>query len=307
LLLFASSRAPFARGWTPASITFVALLVTYLCIPPNCGVPKYNLAQELNQPAPLDPQRLYLSLYPAPESAYRVERRPEPFGATLRPGSTSMFGGVRLLNGYSPIRPSGVSREFDFAIHGEIRPDIGNEVLEHGCGPGGILDRLGVDGIIVASEVAGDPRPEAAWELAMATKEGRVFHRRGDRLSAIRSVNEINSRPNEAFVTAEVSRITEGRNRLEADVIVPPGERSALLTIARPFFGGYRATLGERVFEVSSYRGLMPVIELPAGARGRLTFVYRPGWLIWGGTIAAASLAAFLGSAVLAAVRLRSA
>ena len=46
--------------WIPAAITFCALLATYLCIPTNCGVPRYNFSQELLKPSPLDPQRLYL-------------------------------------------------------------------------------------------------------------------------------------------------------------------------------------------------------------------------------------------------------
>ena len=109
------------RDWAAVIITFASLLATYLCLPPNCGVPKYNLAPELASPAPLDPERLYLSASSAPEFAYRLENKPEPFGTILRPGSTSMWGGVPLINGYSPIRPSGVAREFGFAIHGEIR------------------------------------------------------------------------------------------------------------------------------------------------------------------------------------------
>ena len=55
------------RAWAPAVVTIASFLATYLCLPPNCGVPKYNLSQELTQPAPLDPQRLYLSVYPPPE------------------------------------------------------------------------------------------------------------------------------------------------------------------------------------------------------------------------------------------------
>ena len=55
------------RTWTPACVTFAAFLATYLCIPPNCGVPKYILSQELTKSAPLDPQRLYLSIYPPAE------------------------------------------------------------------------------------------------------------------------------------------------------------------------------------------------------------------------------------------------
>src|SRR5205807_9403442 len=112
LQLLGESGMRFARSWLPAMITFAVLLGTYLWIPPNCGVPKYNLAQELTRPGPLDPQRPYLSIYPAPENAYRIEKHADPLGPTLRPGSTAMFGGVGSLNVYCPIWPSGVSREF---------------------------------------------------------------------------------------------------------------------------------------------------------------------------------------------------
>ena len=151
------------KSWALPTLTFGAFLATYLCLPTNGGVPKYNLDQKLTQPAPLDPQRLYLSIYPAPEFDYRLEKRPMPFGTTLRPGSTSMWGGVRLINGYSPIRPAGVAREFDFAIHGEIAPWAGEYFPEWQGGPDGELARIGVDGIIVASELAVTPQPAAEW------------------------------------------------------------------------------------------------------------------------------------------------
>jgi hypothetical protein len=300
LQLLGQSRMRLAGSWWPAIVTFASFLATYLWIPPNCGVPKYNLAQELTQPAPLDPQRLYLSIYPAPEDAYRVEERSDPFGTTLRVGSTSMWGGVRLINGYSPIRPSGVAREFGFAIHGEIEPEVWNSYLAYDNGPDSVLGRLGVNGIIVAKEVAINPQPASEWELVAATKEGRVFHRRGPPFPAVRSVSAIETRPNEQFAQAQISRIVDQRNRLEAEVAAPAGNQSALLTVSRPFFPGYKATLGGRVLKVDSYRGLMPVVEVPAGMSGLLTMTYRPWWLIWGGTIAVVSLATFLCSVVLA-------
>ena len=306
LQLFAESGKRLARSWLPAAFTFVSLLATYLLIPPNCGVPKYNLSQNLSQPAPLDPQRLYLSIYPAPEDAYRVEKRPEPFGTTLRPGSTSMWAGVRFVNGYSPIRPAGVAREFDAAIHGEIAPDKAASLLEHESGAEGILARLGVDGIVIAEEVPQNPEPGNEWELVATTAEGRVFHR-PELLGRVRSAKSLDSRPGEQFSSAAISRIVDGRNRLEADIAVPAGGPPALLTISRPFFNGYRAKLGDQLIGVSSYRGLMPVIEVPAGANGRLILVYRPWWLIWGGTIAAASFTAFLGASLLSVMRSRSA
>jgi hypothetical protein len=293
------------RVWAPPVIATASFLATYLCIPPNGGVPKFNLAQELTQPAPLDPQRLYLSVYPAPEYAYRLEYHAEPFGTTLRPGSTSMWGGVRLINGYSPIRPSGVAREFFFAIHGEIRSDVADALLEREGGADGLLARIGVDGIIVASEVATNPQPDAEWELAVTTKEGRVFHRRNGAFSVIRSLAALDSRPNEQFAAAGISRIEGRRNRLEADVTVPAGSRPALLGFSRPFFNGYQARIGDRLVKVESYRGLFPIVEAPAGVSGRLTLVYRPWWFVWGGAIAALSLLAMLSSLLFSATTRR--
>jgi hypothetical protein len=300
LRLLGSSRMPIARGWVPALVTFAALLATYLWLPPNCGVPKYNLAQELSQMTPLDSQRLYFSIYPAPEHTYRIEEHPDPFGLTVRPGSTSMFAGVRFINGYSPIRPAGVAREFAAAIHGEIHPDVADLTLYSQSGADGLLALLGIDGIIIASQVPTNPFPESEWQLAATTDEGRVFHRRDGPLARIRSMTALDSRPNEQFGEAKISRIVDGRNRLEADVSVP-GERPALLAISRPFFHGYCARLDDRDLAVGSYRGLIPLIEVPGGSKGRMTLVYRPWWLVAGAAVAGVSAFVCLGSGLLAA------
>src|SRR5262249_7431636 len=108
--------------WPPVAITFLALLATYIYIPTNCGVPTYNFSQKLLRPAPLDPARLYLSIYPWAELTYCAANKPQPVGAVLRPGSTPMWAGLHFINGYSPIRPAGVAREFATSIHGEINP-----------------------------------------------------------------------------------------------------------------------------------------------------------------------------------------
>jgi hypothetical protein len=270
------------RKWTPAVITFLALLVTYLCIPPNCGVPTYNLSQGLTKPRPLDGQRLYLSIYPWAELTYCVANKPQPVGQTLRPGSTSMWSGLHFINGYSPIRAAGVAREFATTIHGEINQGVGEYLLHDQAGEDGELAKLGVDGIVVAREIDVTPQPVSEWQLVVSTDEGRVFHRRGAPFARVRSVTLINSRPDERFVSAAISRINDSRNYVEADVDVPSGDRSALLTFSRPYFRGYEARLGGQKLVVTSYRGLFPLVEIPAGAHGRLILTYRPYWLIWG-------------------------
>jgi hypothetical protein len=273
---------PGFRQWAPTVVTFSAFLATYLCIPTNCGVPKYNFSQHLLKPAPLDPARLYLSIYPWAELTYCIANKPQPVGQTLRPGSTSMWAGLHFINGYSPIRPAGVAREFATTIHGEINPDMGSYLLNYQAGKDGELTLLGVDGIVVAQELDIAPQPASEWQLVVSTDEGRVFQRVGWPFVRVRSVTSIDSRPNEQFASATVSRINNSRNWVEADVNVPGGDRPALLTFSRPYFRGYQARLGNQKLAVTSYRGLFPIIEVPASARGRLRLTYLPYWLVLG-------------------------
>jgi hypothetical protein len=198
-----------------------------------------------------------------------------------------MWAGLRFINGYSPIRAAGVAREFATSIHGEINPDVGSNLLNRQAGPAGELALLGVDGIVVAREVNLAPQPTTEWELVVSTEEGNVFHRRSAPFSRVRSVTSINSRPNEQFCLATIARINDSRNFVEADIDVPAGNRPALLTFSRPYFRGYKACIGDQKLTITSFRGLFPILEVPAATHGRLTVAYRPAWLLWGGGVAA--------------------
>jgi len=282
------------QKWAPVAITFSALLATYIYIPTNCSVPRYNFSQQLLRPAPLDPARLYLSIYPWAELTYCVSNKPQPVGEVLRPGNTPMWAGLHFINGYSPIRPAGVAREFATSIHGEINPGVGSYLLSNQAGKDGELVLLGVDGIVVARELDIAPQPTSEWEAVLTTDEGRVFHRRGAPFARVRSLTSIDSRPGQQFATATVSRVDDSRNRVEVDVDVPNGDRPALITFSRPYFRGYEARLGNRKLAVTSYRGLFPIVEVPPAAHGRLALIYQPAWLILGSATAAACVFVFL-------------
>jgi arabinofuranan 3-O-arabinosyltransferase len=88
-------------------------------------------------------------------------------------------------------------------------------------------------------------------------------------------------------VLATISHINNSRNFVDADIDVPAGDRPALLTFSRPYFRGYKARIGDQELAITSYRGLFPILEIPAGTQGRLTVAYRPAWLLWGGSMAA--------------------
>jgi hypothetical protein len=296
----ASGRSPEARRWLdvhhwlPAAITFASLLATYVCIPPNCGVPRYNFTETLMDPAPLDQNRLYLSVYPPAESDYRSDIRPDPVGQVVRPGSTSMWGKLHFVNGYSPIRPAGVARALFFSIHGEVDSGTAFWLLYGEAGPEGLLAQIGVDGLTIAREEWLNPEPRSEWQLVTATNEGRVFHRRGRPLPRVRSVLSTPGRPEMEYAAARIANIQESRECVSADVDVPAGERPALISISRPYFDGYRATLGGNPVSVSSDRSLFPVVELAPGSRGRLVVRYRPPWLVYGAALGAAAAVVWL-------------
>jgi hypothetical protein len=200
-----------------------------------------------------------------------------------------MWAGLRFVNGYSPIRAAGVARQFATSIHGEINPDVGSHLLNNQAGTDGELALMGVDGVVVAGEVSITPQPSSEWELVVSSDEGTVFHRRSAPFSHVRSVTSIDSRPNERFVVATITNIDDSRNSVNADVEVPAGDRAALLTFSRPYFRGYEARIADQKLAITSYRGLFPIVEVPPGTHGRLTLVYRPLWLLWGGGLAAVS------------------
>ena len=281
------------RNWSPAVVTFAMLLATYISIPPNCGVPKYNFSQELTKPEPLDRNRLYLSIYSPAEFVYRREYRNGPVGQVARPGSTPMWAALHFINGYSPISPAGVARDFKFFIHGEIDGEFGKYLVANESGEGGILEELGVDGIVIAPEIATEP-PASAWQLEFSNEDGRVFHRKGEPLSRVRTVEWIDSLPEKEFAPATISRIEDTRNHIAADVDVPADGESALLTFSRPYFHGYVAKIGDRALRVDSYRGFFPIVEIPPGSHGKVVLIYRPRWLIYGGTLSTLCAAIWL-------------
>ncbi len=299
---FLPARFSWLRRWAPSAVVFAALLATYLCIPPNCGVPKYNLRQSLLEPQPLDPHRLYLSIYPAPEYAYRLKDHPDPVGQTTRPGSTSMWAGLRFVNGYSPIRPAGVARAFTTYIHGEIDPSMAEWLVGNEAKGDALLDRLGVDAIIIAREFDFSPPPASEWQSVITNDEAHVYHRLGDPIPTVRSVDWDGK-----HALARVREIVESRNSVSASVENAPGDKPTLLAFSRPYFRGYHAWIGERALPVQSFRGLIPLVEIPAGARGRLTLAYRPNWLMFGSATAIVSAGVWIVSAIFALRAIRRA
>ena len=286
--------------WLAPALVFGSLLLTYRALPMNAGVPVYPFPSSLTNAQPLDPARLYLSIYPPPESAYRLENHPSPLGQLTRPGSTSLWAGVRLVNGYSPIRAAGVGPAWAFYTHGEIDLSMADYLVGYEAGPDGLLAQLGIDGIIVARESPMVLQPASEWKVVAKSAEGTIYHRAGPPFARVRPLIV----PNEKSSGAHVRVLEDARQKVVAEIDLPAGDKSTQLVFSRPYFDGYRATLDGKKIPVDSYEGLAPTVQLAAGAHGRLTMVYRPWWLLLGSGLAGMSLVICLG-AVAGALRAR--
>jgi hypothetical protein len=286
-----------ARRWLPAAVALCSLWLVYQTVPankagvntprpgqaPDASVPVYAIGQNILAAAPLSTDRLYLCLSLEPYLRYRDWQTPPNFGALVRPGSTSMFAGVHLVNGYSPIMSAAIGRRLEMETHGNIPARVGADLLAAGSDGDKLLKVIGVDGLIVSFDYPlRVPPPEEEWQLVHSSDEGKVYHRRGGLLPAVTSQAVDASR----FGDAAITRIVERRQAVDADVNVPAGAKPALITFRRPFFPGYRATLDERAAAVSSYNGLMPMVELPPGSHGHLELRYRPWAIILGSIVA---------------------
>jgi hypothetical protein len=305
LVLFWSVATYFGgarlRLWSPAIVTAALLLLTYLIIPVNCGVPRYNFTQDLLQAAPLSRDRLYLSFYPQPEEYYRLDKHPAPVGYTVRPGSSSMWAGVRLINGYSPIRPAGVARLLYSGIHGELDFGTTELALQDHAGPEAEMAKVGIDGVIVAREFNVQPRPASEWQAVRSSAEGTVYHRAGTPIPVARAFWDAELSLRDGIGTVRV--ISDARSKVVIDYAGDPeDELPIFVAFSRPYFPGYVASDGSESFDVNSYRGLIPIVELPPGFTGQLTLSYRPAWLIYGGMVALACALAWLTGAIASAI-----
>ncbi len=269
-------------------VTFVALLTTYLRLDPHAPLAHYFFTENLKSPVPLDPNRLYLSLYPAPQSWYRADMTGVPFGNVVRPGSTSLFGAVHVVNGYSPVGPAGVARLFDSGTHGHLNPGKVGDIVMPAALPGGLLEKLGIDGIIVARDFQLPAQLPNEWKLVHSEAEGDVYER-AVAIPAIRALLD------ERYANATVQIIENSRHKVVADVSSTDTMRPVLITFSRPYFPGYHAKWNGVELPVSSLEGLTPAVELLPGQSGHLELVYRPRAVVWGGSITAISAIVLVG------------
>jgi len=248
------------------------------------------------------------------------------------PGNMAMESGLRTVNGYSTMLPCGPLLVFGITNQGFVfdsrRPCAG---VPDGRG---LLARMAVDGLILRDDVVVDDPVIADFERACDLDGFQVWHRRGTgsprvqahetawqvdgleaavaALKAGRSLEPVIERPGAAAAGGpaapehvafgrplSLEPVAEAPAVVVVDVAVSEDAEPALVSYARPWLPGYRATLDGRPLEVRRMDALMPAVVVPAGSRGRLELRYLPESLRRG--IGVAAVAAALTAVALAA------
>jgi hypothetical protein len=318
----ARSGRPWGR-WGPAFVTLAALVTTYRFIPHHLLVPTWPLPEALRPHPALEPDRRYMlvgetaAFYPpGPEAA---------FGRLRLLGALPLAAGVPFVNGYSALAPKGSFWAFAFDLTGFQPPHVAARIWQVDAAPGGLLARLGVDGLVLtAPSDAAQTRLEAyGWRLVAMEPGGQLWHRAGDPSPLVAAAVGLRHVPagdgaawgealaahdgraavvglpkggEATFAPRALRLLWAGRNGLEVEVAHGPAP--ALLRVARGWAPHWEARLGERPLAVLALDGMAPGVVVPAGLGGRVSMRFWPAGLGLGlqlcvATVVLAGVAAF--------------
>lgn len=257
--------------WLPAGVVAAAVVSLFLRVPPNLAVPVFPFDESFLAAAPLDRDRLHMSLY-LEEDLPTSRLPPGSLGQAFRPGNSAMLAGVRMINGYSPIHPRGIGTMLPFETHGQMFPEAVRWVFAAGAGPHDVLAAIGVDALVVSKHAARlGSLLEADWEKVWSGAEADVYHRRGvtGRSAVILSPAAASQ---SAFQRAPL--VIDGRHRAEIELPAAAGPR--LVVFPRPWYPGWQATLAGRSLATTAYENVAIAAVVPPDAAGRLAINYRP-------------------------------
>lgn len=306
------------RVWMPFTVVLLSLWATYTHVPANETVKTWDFRESIRSVKPLDSEISYISLYQVSDIFKPVSSSSgSGFGTVLRLGNSSMYAGLEFVNGYSPIGLAGLARTFKFALWGCLPSEEAKRILKFDTGSQGLLELMGVDGLVVAKSLRSEMHQitEKGWREVASLEEGTVFHRIGSRSQQIRSAGLVKfahsnsealdwltnrdeaavpliltEEPRRAgkefrFAPAQVNLFKESRLQVMANVKSLSPDTESLIVFSRPWYPGYRAMLNGEKLPVKVLNLILPAVQLPPGANGRLILEYRPRSFITGSIV----------------------
>ena len=299
---FVASLRPPERvaPWLPCAATIALAFAGFTLLPTTQKVSRHEFRQNLLDPAPLERDRLYISVHNFRDIINDTAAKPG-FGTVLRPCNTPQLAGLHFVNGYSSFTSQGIPLLFE--THGSLEPEKADIILRPESER--LLDLLGVDGLCIATQyLPFAERLKTGWQLVHIAEEGQVYHRWPRRATACKALTSVFDRSNTTYTPAEVKIVKAGRNHVTVEVAPADPTLPVALAFPRPWYRGYQATLNGNPVAVRPYvNDFIPLVELPPGSTGLVELRYWPDFLRIGLPIAAA--AAFVLVAVLLTLALR--
>lgn len=273
-------RAPVHRAaWLAPVVTLLAQVVALAAVDHRDNA-RWAVDARALSAGPFHADRLYLSLTTLDD----VEG--DAFDATLRPADVGMLAGLSFVNGYSAMKPRGVQAHFGSSVQGYLWPDAILHALDEATRDGGLLARLGIDGLVVGEAVEQVPQlavdarlARAGWARVASLPAGSIWERSGPAHAVAWSPS------------LAVTPISVGRDRIDLDVSGDDGATGdAMIVTRRAWYPGWSATLDGRPVPVEAYEGIVAAVRLPSGTHGRLVMRYCPAGLREGAAAAAVAL-----------------
>jgi hypothetical protein len=306
-------------AWALPAITAATFLATYRLVPVGLDVPHWPLDERIEQAAPLKQGVRYIALV-GKTDYFPGGWTPARFGTLVRPGLVQLVAGVEFINGYSAMYPRGAASTLRPGVHGYLDDTTIHRTVTVDSKPGGLLDRIGVDGIILSARYAPmaaalDP---ARWRIVTRTPDGLCVQRVGPASPMVRSVpglryetvalggpwwralmrtdgiSATGASPENppgtslSFEPRATRLVAARRNSVEFQV--EPGRGPAVIAVMRAWTPGWEARLAGRTLPVMALDGLATGVEVPAGQGGLVLLRYRPWGLTWGPWVAASSV-----------------
>jgi hypothetical protein len=314
----AVARAGRAIGpWIPVVLVPGTLAPMYAEPDLFLEFPTWSYSAEPDDAPRVSPETTYLGVYGNGNMYEQPTGMQNCYG-----GNSPLYRGLTFVNGYSPLRFAGLSQLFGFGVSGAVSEEAATRVLHFEAGPDGLLQLLGVDGLVVIRDPSTPDEDELlrrqGWHMDGEWHRGRLWHRlarpsprvrvlesvewTSDPEIVLRRLTEVRHGPVPLLVEAaapvsapelgrsDVRIVREGRNGIEIAVDHADPGRSVAVAVSRPWYPGYVARLNGARVPVYRLDLAIPVVILPPGANGTLVLEYRPAALRYGLLVSAGTL-----------------
>jgi hypothetical protein len=156
------------------------LIAAPLVLPERTATPTWSSDRCAERWAKEDRSARYLGVYVIWDIIDRVD---PSIGrdACILPGNSSMVPRLIFVNGYSTLYPAGLHRRLGLEVHGDLNGHGLMDVTGPLAAPGGLLERWGIDGLVLPSEpylgFVEERLTSAGFFPARNLGEARIFRR----------------------------------------------------------------------------------------------------------------------------------